>query len=377
MAQGDLLVIGVLAADGLAPDVADHLADDIAIDLCKRFNGVDWRAEVVHAPPADPGVGTRQTVEAVRRLMLERGWDVGVGLTDLPLRTDGRPVSAQASATHGVGLVSVPAFGATGLRSRLRCAVVRLVEGVLGESVGRGGGRPGRDDRMDTRLSEIGSPVSRVQTLEVGTAGFVATVVRANLGLLAGMIRANRPLQLVARLSGTLLAALGTAAVVLASANFWTLADAMSAPRLTLLTAVSLVVIVVALVLAHGLWERADTTATRERVILFNVATVVTLAIGVAALYAALFAVDFLAGVLLIPQDQMNVAVQHHSNGETYLKVAWLVASLATVGGALGSLVESDDSVRAATYGTHADARTEADGGEGSADEGAGDGVAQ
>jgi hypothetical protein len=52
--------------------------------------------------------------------------------------------------------------------------------------------------------------------------------------------------------------------------------------------------------------------------------------------------------------------VQHAAGVGSYLKLAWLVASLATVGGALGSLVESDDAVSAATYATHPDARTEA-----------------
>jgi hypothetical protein len=376
MARDDLLVIGVFAADGIAPDLAENLADDLAIDLCKRFDGADWRAEVAHAQPVDPTATGREMVDAVRRHMLDRGWDLGVGLTELPLRAGGRSVSAQASATHGVGLVSVPALGAAGLRARLRCTVVRLVEGVLGESIGRGGGRSGRDARMGERLRELGSPMSRAQTLEEGTARFAAAVVRGDLRLLLGMIRGNRPLQLLARLSRTLLAALGTAAVVLVSSNFWPLADGMGWRRLTGLAAVSLVAIVVAFVLAHGLWERADAPPARERVVLFNVATVATLAIGVAALYVALFAIDFLAGVLLIPPDQMKTMVLHPAAAETYLKLAWLVASLATVGGALGSLAESDDAVRAATYASRADARTEADGGEGSADEGAGDRIA-
>jgi hypothetical protein len=73
--------------------------------------------------------------------------------------------------------------------------------------------------------------------------------------------------------------------------------------------------------------------------------------------------------------------VGHAVGVDGYLRLAWLVASLATVGGALGSLVESDDAVREATYASHADARTEAGeaddpAGDASADERAGDSVA-
>jgi hypothetical protein len=48
-----------------------------------------------------------------------------------------RPVTAYASATLGVGVVSVPALGAVAVEGRVREAVVRLVDGLLGETVAR------------------------------------------------------------------------------------------------------------------------------------------------------------------------------------------------------------------------------------------------
>ena len=115
----------------------------------------------------------------------------------------------------------------------------------------------------------------------------------------------------------------------------------------------------VVLVVAHDLWERARDPAARERVVLFNLATSVTVGLGVLSLYLSIFAVDLLAAAVLIPPGTMRrgdgVGV-----GE-YVRLAWLVASMATIGGALGSLVESDIAVQNAAHRRREDRRIEDD----------------
>ena len=83
---------------------------------------------------------------------------------------------------------------------------------------------------------------------------------------------------------------------------------------------------------------------------LFNIATTATVVIGVAAFYAALFVLSLLAGLLLVVPSLLADAISRPVTFGDYVEVAWLTASLATVGGALGAGLESDEAVRRAAY---------------------------
>ena len=90
----------------------------------------------------------------------------------------------------------------------------------------------------------------------------------------------------------------------------------------------------------------------REQVVLFNLATTATVLIGVVALYAALFLLSLAAGLLLVVPSLLSAALGHPVGLGDYAELAWLTSSLATVGGALGAGLESDEAVREAAY-TH------------------------
>jgi hypothetical protein len=94
-------------------------------------------------------------------------------------------------------------------------------------------------------------------------------------------------------------------------------------------------------------------------VVLFNLATSVTLGLAVLTLYAGLLVLSVVGGAALIPQSVYDGNVGHAPALADYLKLGWLAATIATLAGALGSLIESDESVREAAYRHHADARTE------------------
>jgi uncharacterized membrane protein len=330
-------------------DLAEEVSEELGDELADRFPGCRWTVGVEQAEPKDPSQGRREFVRDVRRYSLDRGWDLAVCLTRLPLRSNRRPVVFHAHATEGVGLISVPALGPFRQERRAREAVLDLIDGLMSADAGAAAGD-------GDRVSEQGPSVSPKMADQEGTVRFSSAVVRGNLRLLLGMVRSNHPWRIAARLSRAVVAALGTAAYILASASVWQLAASLTWPRLLGLTLFTLAAAAVILIVAHDLWEQSSRPEDRERIVLFNAATTLTIAIGVITCYAALFALAVLAALALIPSHFLASQIQQSVSLADYLHLGWFAATLATIAGALGSLTESDLSVREAAYGYHPDA---------------------
>jgi hypothetical protein len=359
------VVVGVLAAPGLVYELAQQLARRLPWALRRRLPGVAWQVSVAVEPMAAASDDDVDLVEIAHQRMLAEGWKLAICLTDFPIHVGSRPVTAYASATHGVGLVSVPALGAVNLDERVERAVLRLIEGLLGENVDSWSTAEDaeRYARMRHRLHELASPLGRPEVQEGRSVRFVTAALRGNLRLLIGMVRANRPWALIAGLSRALVGALGLDIFGVASPGVWLLADGQTWWRLLIVGLMSVTGTCLSLLVAHRLWERSYSPKpeARERVVLFNLATALTVAIGVLTLFLALFAINVVAAELLISSRVLSRELGHPVGIGDYVALAWLVSSLATLGGALGAALENDRAVREAAYGYRPDARNEAE----------------
>ena len=341
------IVVALLMAPGQPPALARELADAVRERLDALREGTTARVEVVTEPALGEPAATVELVEVLRRRLLDEGWDVALGLTDLPLRLARRPVAGHASPTHGVALLSLPALGAGRTAPRARAALLRLLDGVLGEErdAPADGGRSARLRRRLRGLNRVGD----------APGGWGTVLTGGYLRLLAGLVWANEPWRFAARLSRALVAALAAVAFALVTTDLWRLAGELSPLRLAALTAASILVSAVTLIAVHGLWERSARPGARAQLALFNLATAATVLIGVATLYLALFAVTAASAALLLPPGLLAETLGHPAGVGDYLQLAWLISSLATVGGGLGGGLETEASVREATYASDAD----------------------
>ncbi|MBF6236576.1 hypothetical protein IU474_05715 [Nocardia otitidiscaviarum] len=241
-------------------------------------------------------------------------WDIALCITDLPLHDGGGVVVANIDTPGRVAVVSLPALGGVRLRRRLTELAVALVGALL---------RP-EDTSVDRELARrLPSPL-RVHR---GPADTDTSVVRSRRSgvptLLAGMVRANQPWQLIVGLSTALAGALtGTAFGVLYS-SIWTLAVSLSGLRLAGITVAALASLTLWIIVGHGLWDTHESfgrTKDSDRR-LRNAGTVATVAVA-----------------------QRSVRIHD------YLAIALVATVLGTIAGAVGSGLEDDLTVRKATY---------------------------
>jgi hypothetical protein len=285
------IALGVIVAPGLARDVTAKVASELANDLRAMNSGVEWKTELAVDRLVAPPVQTAEILAAARRKLLDENWDLGIVVTDLPLRVGRTHVSRQVSPTHGIAVVSLPALGALHLAHRLRWTLLELVGELVGEGRGQwsGDGALARLKRRWGRgvLQELATDIaSRPGTLRFL---FVPEVIASHLRLLLGMVRANRPWRLAAGLYRALLAAVVAGAYGIVTSDIWRISATAGSTRLALASVVSVSFTSGAVIVAHSLWERAPARHLRDQVILFNFATTATVLIGIATLYAALF----------------------------------------------------------------------------------------
>jgi hypothetical protein len=352
-------VLGLVGDPGAAAALARELADtELHCELDKRLPGARWCVEVMEGRLVQPPATDAEIVKAARKTLLDKGWDVVICLTDLPLHVEQRPVVAHANPVRNVAIVSVPALGAMGARHRIRETIVRLLVRLIAGSAelhsGKGHGL-GRSVRRVTvqRVRQLGTdPVDEAFF-------YTARVLTGNLTLISGMVAANQPWRLSLRLSRALTGAVAAGVFGLVTADIWRLSDAFGWLRLAGTALVSIGATVITLIVGAELWEPMVARRARQQVVLFNIVTTITVLIGVSVLYAALYALALVASFWFVMPEVWVVQVGHPASLRDYFELAWLISSLAMIGGALGAALESDDAVRAAAYVQRSDEEAE------------------
>lgn len=309
-----------LVADPASPTAVARRMTDLTPPLAADADG--WIVELVSEPFTLGSEDVDVALERLRAHADQNRWDIVIGVTELPLRDDdGRYLLAAIDPRRLCAVLSLPALGGFRVQARARHAVQGLVNG----------------------MAEPASPEEkRLPLPRLSARGRV----------LLGMVLANRPWLLAAGLKSALVAALATGAVATIEPTVWSLAISLSGWRLAAATLASIAIIIAWIVIDGRLWDRPDDDSppARERSRLYNTSTLLTLTIGIVICYLALYVVNLAWALFVLDTSVMSEALGRTVGVGDLFVLTWFVASAATLGGALGTGLESDDAIRAATY---------------------------
>ncbi|MER6538416.1 hypothetical protein ABT215_32425 [Streptomyces sp900105755] len=345
-------VVALLADPDAPTEIAQRMADMLPDRLAGRSEqGRRFEVEVISEPFT---AGAEDPLTLMRRI-IDRGsagnWDIVVALTDLPLHSHGRNLVVDLSHEHGLALLSLPPLGGFRLQTRARQAVEEAVLSLAAatEAEVPAGGRPLRGPFI-RRLAPFHP--GQIGEEEIADLRYVVGGPRGYVRVLLGMVRANRPWRLVPGLSKALAAALATGAVATVNSTIWNLATSLSTPRMVIATVGSVALMIGWLIVDANLWHRTDEVApeARKRAALYNASTILTVGIGVIVCYAGLVVINLVWALFILNGRLFASTTRTPLHASGYWTLAWFVASVATVGGALGSGLESDEAIRAAAY---------------------------
>jgi hypothetical protein len=322
----------LLIADPGAPAViAERLSDSLPNALTDWSADGKWDVSVRrHAFPIDEHTEVSEVVGTIEPG--DETADIVIYLTDLPRRQGTTPVIADISVPDRFGVISIPGVGGVFIDRRVKDLARTVVAEVT-------------EQNHNTSVKRL----TRIQDDDV--VHYVAPSALSRLRLLAGMVYANRPWRLVTGMSKVMMAAFATGAVSLAYPTIWQLSNTMGPWRLSVATLLSIAALIAWLIIEHKLWERPQSPDERDRAVLYNASTVVTLTIGVVIFHAALFVLLLVTAWWTLPPQMVAQNIGRPFGFSSLLMMAWLVAAVATLGGALGSGMEDDEAVKAAAYG--------------------------
>ncbi|MEA5365262.1 hypothetical protein VA596_37435 [Amycolatopsis sp., V23-08] len=345
----EALVVGLLTDDGFPGQLAGRIADGLPARLARDLGReTAWRVEHETQSLSLDEEGNIPMLALAQERRAEHGWDLLVLITDLPRRAGTVPIASDYNADHGVAMVSLPALGALRLRGRVSRLIVHLVRHLVARRSAKEADPP---KGILDRLRDVVTPTRHIHGRGSADQHLALVGARGRARLLAGMIRDNRPWRLVPHLAGATAAAAATAAYGIITTSFWKLAEALPDLRLAGITVLAIVVMAGWLMVHNHLWDSPSGHLDRRKALLYNASTALTLSIGVACMYAILFALALGASIVLVEGVYLGQVLGHPAGPASYLKLVWLATSVGIVAGAVGSSVEDEERVRRATYG--------------------------
>ncbi len=358
------MTVGIIPAPELPESIAYKLVDKLPDAFSSNIDKyLSWEVEIVRDPLTGAAEKVDEIINRAADLKQEHNWDYAVCLTDLPIFSGKDVVLGDVNDKEGVAQISIPAFGILPVGKRVEKAIIQMVSElyyrvnghgkILNKDIDSAAINNLRLLRSDSAFSPIRkvNPPDRIEKADVRF--IVVPRFNGRQRLLFGMAHANRPWTIIPAFKRVVAIAFATGAYGLVFPSLWNLSVAYGSTRFIVLMLAAILGMIIWIIFAHNLWEKPTKKSHRKLRLLYNIATVITLGIAVLVYYTMLFILFLIAVAFFVPPEVFaeTVGLEGEVNFKYYFHLTWLVTSVATVVGAIGSGLESDKVVRNIMYG--------------------------
>ncbi|WP_174615091.1 hypothetical protein [Virgibacillus ihumii] len=348
--------VGLIPAPELPEDIVNKLVGRLAAVFSKQIDSdISWNVEVVRDQLTGASGRGDEIIERAVTLKKENDWHYAVCLTDMPIFSDKKVVLAEDDDRYGVAQISLPAFGAFPLKTRVKKAIIQMVSELYFRVNGGNGQFTIKNNNKLLRSDVSLSPIKKILPSERNTGVRFVVVPRIHgiFRLLAGMTYANQPWKIIPSFKSVVAIAFASGAYGLVFTTLWSISAAYGYLRFIVLMLVAMAAMVIWIIFAHNLWENSSRRVSRKLTMLYNMITVSTLTTAVVAYYIGMYVLFLMAVAFFVPPDLFasTVGLGKDVTAGHFFQLAWLVTSVATIAGAIGSGLEDDKAVRKIMYG--------------------------
>lgn len=374
--------LGLIPSPDLPAELTSKFIDDFPKFLSTDVDdSVTWKPKIV----IDPLVGTaedmKQLMDKATYLKYKNNWDYVICLTDLPQFMEKHVVMADINSHNQVALVSIPSFGAFPMKQRIKRTIAHILgdmhhqKSTMGPQMGlkKRSKKPffSSIHRIDLQHND-NKPEEAVnkEKREQYTDGYedeqtqedteeqsdIRYIIKSKplgrLRILIGMTFANRPWTALISFRKILMLAFGTGIYITIFPSSWELSAVYSIERFVVLMFVAIIGMVTWIIFAHKLWEKPSQKGDVRLRKLYNYTTITTLFVIVLINYIVLYCL-FLATIsIFVPPRLFEVVTDLNETPSIkyYFLFTWLITSLGTLAGSIGTASENEEKIRQITY---------------------------
>ncbi|MFC7455714.1 hypothetical protein ACFQS2_00785 [Brachybacterium sp. GCM10030267] len=333
--QDEGINVLILADPGLCARRAEAARELFEEELTQVYGNATVTVQTQFLGISDHNTIDMGSVDAVREDF--EPIDVALMLTEMPRRSEGRPLIAELHPEKSAATLSYPTIGLFAPRQRLvnafMACVLRLTAGGTEED----------RDRVAASWNQWSEPSEGPPRLRSrAVTGAVRTVT--------GMVATNAPWRAFPKLSSALAAASGAGAFGIFYNSIWTMSAALSPVRLLLIGLLAIILMTGWLIFRNSLWERPSTKDRTMVLLYYNLSTVLTIFLCVLGLYLSLVVLILCASLVIISPDFMATILQEPAKFARYVDIAWLSAAMGVVAGGLGSGFDDETDLEQLTH---------------------------